>query len=248
MNFKDHFSKHSGLYAQARPGYPDELFRYLASLTPSRALAWDCGTGNGQAAVSLSSYFKKVIATDASEAQIKNAKPHPGIEYRVAPSEDSGLENAAVDLVTAAAAVHWFDHGRFYAEVKRVLKPGGIIAVWTYAHTEVNKEVDPVVAELEWNVLKDYWPEESQFVMKRYQTLPFPFSPIMSPAFKSITQWDLYRLCAYLESWSATQRYIKAHGDNPVKKIFPSLQKAWGDPASVETVSWELSMRVGKNQ
>ena len=246
MNFKDHFSKHSDLYAQARPGYPDELFHYLASLTPARSLAWDCGTGNGQAAVSLSSCFKKVIATDASEAQIKNAKPGEGIEYKVAPSENSGIESGTVDLVTAAAAVHWFDHEKFYAEVKRVLKPAGIIAVWTYTHTEVNKEVDEVVTELEWEFLKNYWPSETQFVMKRYETLPFPFEPIASPPFKSITQWNLHRLCAYLESWSATQRYIKAHGENPVIKILPSLQKAWGDPADVKTVSWELAMRLGR--
>ena len=55
MSFKDkdHFSGHAGCYEAFRPTYPDALFEYLASLCPLRELAWDCATGNGQAAVPL---------------------------------------------------------------------------------------------------------------------------------------------------------------------------------------------------
>src|SRR5207245_7750338 len=48
MSFKDHFSKQAADYAKFRPRYPRELFEYLGNIAPSRQLAWDCGTGNGQ--------------------------------------------------------------------------------------------------------------------------------------------------------------------------------------------------------
>src|SRR6266498_1141048 len=84
MTFKDHFSKQAADYANFRPRYPRELFEYLGSVAPSRALAWDCATGNGQAAVELAEVFDRVIATDASEKQIANAEPHDRVEYRIA--------------------------------------------------------------------------------------------------------------------------------------------------------------------
>src|SRR5215213_1433319 len=104
--FKDNFSRQAGTYAQYRPNYPDELFSYLATLTPGRSLAWDCGTGNGQAALSLTPYFDRVYATDPSAEQIKNAVQHPKIEYKVQKAEECGLENASVDLITVAQAIH----------------------------------------------------------------------------------------------------------------------------------------------
>jgi methylase of polypeptide subunit release factors len=76
MTFKDHFSKQAADYAKFRPRYPHEMFEYLGSLAPRRQLAWDCGTGNGQAAVGLATMFDRVIATDASEKQISNAPSH----------------------------------------------------------------------------------------------------------------------------------------------------------------------------
>ena len=96
--FSDHFSGHAVDYAKFRPRYPKELFRWLASVAPSTELAWDCATGNGQAAVELAEVFERVIATDASEKQIVNAEKHPRVEYRVAPAEESGLESNNVDL------------------------------------------------------------------------------------------------------------------------------------------------------
>src|SRR5439155_1152709 len=65
MSFKDHFSKQAADYAIFRPSYPQELFVYLGSVAPARQLAWDCGTGNGQAAVGLASVFARVIAASA---------------------------------------------------------------------------------------------------------------------------------------------------------------------------------------
>src|SRR5215831_9466809 len=123
MSFKDHFSKQAADYAKFRPRYPQKLFEYLGSIVPSRQLAWDCGTGNGQAAVGLASTFDRIIATDASEKQIANAQSYERVEYRVAPAENSSIGSETIDLIMVAQALHWFDRDRFYAEARRILKP-----------------------------------------------------------------------------------------------------------------------------
>ncbi len=72
-DMKDSFSGHSAQYAQYRPHYPEAFYSFLVQLIPERNHAWDCGTGNGQVAVALSSYFKKVVATDISANQLAQA-------------------------------------------------------------------------------------------------------------------------------------------------------------------------------
>src|SRR5215831_1555408 len=143
--FKDHFSAHATDYRAFRPSYPAELFTFLASAAPARDLAWDCGTGNGQAAVALAEHFARVFATDASAEQVKNAEPHPRVEYAVAPAEKCPLPDHTADLVTVAQALHWFDFDRFYAEVRRVARPGGLLAVTCYYEPSVGPGVDPVL-------------------------------------------------------------------------------------------------------
>src|SRR4051812_19118878 len=126
----DHFSRQAAGYSVYRPSYPDALFDFVAGLAPARRRAWDCATGNGQAAVGLARLFESVVATDASAAQIAHAHRHPRVAYRVAPAESSGLEAGTIDLVTVAQAAHWLDLDAFYEEVRRVLVPGGAIALW----------------------------------------------------------------------------------------------------------------------
>jgi ubiquinone/menaquinone biosynthesis C-methylase UbiE len=137
-NFKDHFSGHAPDYRIFRPAYPPELFAFLASIASPEGLVWDCGTGNGQAAIALAEHFTHVFATDASEEQIRQAEPHPRVEYAVAPAERCPLPDGSANLVTVAQALHWFDLDQFNTEVKRVCHPGGFLAVWTYDLHAVN--------------------------------------------------------------------------------------------------------------
>src|SRR5262249_11566853 len=156
--FKDHFSKHATDYAKFRPRYPQKLFDYLGSITPSRQLAWDCGTGSGQAAVGLASVFDRVIATDASEKQIANAQSHDRVEYRVAAAENSGIESETLDLVMVAQALHWFDLDRFYAEVRLVLKDKGVFAASAYNLLHITPAIDEVVSRYYYDVVGPFWP------------------------------------------------------------------------------------------
>ena len=164
MTFKDHFSKLAADYAKFRPRYPRELFEYLGNVAPSRALAWDCGTGNGQAAVGLASVFDRVIATDASETQITNAQPHERVEYRTAPAESSGIASETVDLIMVAQALHWFDLDRFYDEVRRVLKKNSVLAASAYNLLHVEPAIDEVINRYYYEVVGSFWLPERKLV------------------------------------------------------------------------------------
>ena len=246
-NFEDHFSKHAGQYAQYRPKYPDEIYAYLASLAPGHFLAWDCGTGNGQAAIGLAKYFDKVHATDASAEQIARAYPHEKVEYQVEPAEHVSLPDSSTDLVTVAVAVHWFNFDKFYREVKRVLRPTGILAVWTYSLTEISPEIDPLIEQLSNEILGGFWPERIRYVEEGYHMLPFPFDEITPPSFVMEVNWDLHQFAGYLNSWSATQRYKAQNGNHPLELIWDKLVSAWGEENQVRLIRWPLQFRIGRN-
>jgi SAM-dependent methyltransferase len=245
MNFKDHFSKQAADYAIFRPGYPQELFTYLGSIAPSRQLAWDCGTGNGQAAVGLASGFDRVIGTDASEKQIANAQPHERVDYRVAPAEDSGIDCGTVDLIMVAQALHWFDLSRFYAEAQRVLKPDGVLAASAYNLLHIEPVIDEVVNRYYYEVVGSFWPPERKLV-ERFADLPFTFHKIDPPKFEMRASWNLDHLVGYLRTWSSTQRFIAAKGSDPLKQIMDELGAAWGAPEQTRNVVWPLTLRVGR--
>lgn len=247
MKFEDHFSAQSRQYAQFRPLYPDAMYAYLASIAPGRSLAWDCGTGNGQAAVGLAGYFDRVSATDASADQIAHALPHPKVEYRVEGVEQVSLESGSVDLATVAQAVHWFDFDRFYAEVKRVLKPDGILAVWTYHLPQISPQVNMTLRRYYSEVLAGFWPERIRYLEERYRTLPFPFEEIVPPPFEMEARWDRNQLMGFLDSWSATQRYREQKRRHPLEEIWGELSGAWQDEKEKRMVRWEIHFRIGRN-
>lgn len=246
-HFEDHFSKHSQTYAQYRPQYPEEIYAYLASIAPGNSLAWDCGTGNGQAALGLAKYFDKVYATDASAEQISRAYPHAKVEYHVEPAEHTSLVDASVDLVTVAVAIHWFNFDEFYREVRRVLKPNGILAAWTYHLPEISLAVDPLVSRYYEDILNGFWPERIRYLHERYKTLPFPWEDILSPAFEMRANWTLSQLAGFFDSWSATQRYKQQNGSHPLEVIWDELSQAWGNENEARLVRWPLHFRIGKN-
>ena len=243
----DHFGKVADSYASYRPSYPAALFDWLASQCAEHALAWDCGAGSGQASVALAAHFDKVIATDLSDAQLAHATDHPRIEYRVALAEHSGLPDCSVDLVTIAQAMHWFDLDRFYAEVKRVLKPDGLIAAWTYGVMSVEgNEVDAVVQHFYGDVIGPYWPPERHHVETGYRELPFPFARIPAPPFAMEADWTLDQLTGYMRSWSASARYAAAHGTDGVDALSEQLRPLWGAPDSKRNVRWPLAILAGR--
>lgn len=243
--FKDHFSAQAGAYAAYRPDYPPELFAYLAEQVRQHERAWDCATGNGQAARGLAPYFSEVLGSDASAAQIEQALPHAGVRYWVAPAEQSGLEAASVDLVSVAQAAHWFDLPRFYREVERVLRPGGVLALWCYERLRVTPEIDAVIANFHDDTLGPFWPPERRWVETGYRDLPFPFADRPSPSFAMRAVWTLDQLLGYFATWSALQAYRKANGHDPLPALRARLLPLWPEPQACKPVAWPLSLRLG---
>jgi SAM-dependent methyltransferase len=246
MKFNDQFSKIADSYLRYRPRYPKELFSYLAALVPSRGRAWDAATGNGQSALALAEHFNEVIATDASAQQISCATRHEKIDYRIAPSEKTDIESRSVDLITVSQALHWFRVDEFYSEVRRVLKPQGVIAVWVYRFIHVADEIDRVLETFHEVTVKPFWLPENDKADNRFFSLPFPFKEISAPSFDMEARWTLDHLRGFLGTWSAVERYKQARGRDPVESIEEELKRAWGDSNAERLIRWPLLLRVGR--
>jgi hypothetical protein len=246
-SFKDLFSKQANDYAKFRPTYPKELFDYLNSLTAEKNIAWDCGTGNGQAALELAKTFSSVMATDPSEKQISNAPAHPQIHYSVASAEDfNSIESQGkINLITVAQAFHWFKHERFAEIVKKLAAPDAYLVVWSYAISSVTPEVDRAVHHLYEDILHDYWESERRLVEDGYKSIAMPFKEIAPPVIAMKAEWSLEHFTGYLSTWSALQKYISINGQNPLETEYEKIKEAWGD-CETRTVSWPLNIRVWK--
>jgi SAM-dependent methyltransferase len=246
MSFKDHFSRQSAAYSRYRPAYPPALIEFVASRAPGTRLAVDCATGNGQAAVALARHFDAVLAVDASSSQLARAQPHARVHYAASLAECLPLRDRSVDLVAAAQAAHWFDFDRFHAECRRVLVPGGVVAVWTYEKFRVNTAVDAVLDDFYANVVGGDWPPERRYVEQGYRTLPFPWRAEPAPAFELETDWDLPQVMGYLATWSAVQRCKDRLGRDPLATLQPGLAALWPQSGALR-LRWPIHLRVGRN-
>jgi len=240
------FSPLAERYARSRPRYPDALFDHLASLAPGRETAWDVATGSGQAALGLAARFDRVIATDLSAQQIRHAFPHPRVEYRIAPAEESGLEDRSVDLIASAAAVHWFDLQRFAVECLRVARPGALLAVWTYHVGMVEPPFDGVFHRFWQEHLKNYFAPATRLVDARYETLELPGEEIaIAPRFVVSAEWTLLETLDFVGSWSGSQAYREATGRDPVELAAPELRPLWGGAEGERrSIRWPIFLRV----
>jgi len=243
MTFKDHFSGHSQEYSAFRPHYPAHLFSSLASLCASHGLAWDCATGSGQAAIGLAEYFREVIATDASTAQISNAIQKAGVTYSVAHAESSGIQADSVDLITVAQALHWFDISAFSVEVNRVLKENGVLAAWTYGLITFNEGIDEVVRSLYCDIVGEFWPFERKLVEGGYSEIDLPFDEIPIADLAMTENWSFNDLLGYLNTWSASKAYAKEYGRSPLELVRNDMLQEWGDPATLRMATWPLMVR-----
>ncbi len=246
MSFQDHFSRHASDYARFRPSYPAALFEWLASLTSAHDLAWDCGTGNGQAAVGLAAHYARVHATDPSEPQLANATMHARVHYQQTPERASGLLRASADLVAAAQAFHWFDADAFFGEARRVLRPGGVVAIWCYTVPGIEPGLDAVIRHFHDHVVGPDWPLGREQVNLGYRNVAFPFPELKPPHLAIERALDLRAFIAYIATWSAVQRQRARTGRDPVPAFEADLAGLWGDAAAARLVRWPIEMRVGR--
>ncbi|OGT50829.1 MAG: hypothetical protein A3E84_04905 [Gammaproteobacteria bacterium RIFCSPHIGHO2_12_FULL_42_13] len=247
MGYVHHFGDRPENYLSFRPDYPQALFSYLAKTAKNNNTAWDCATGNGQAASALSPYFKQVIATDINQAQLDVAPKKKNISYHVWPAEHTQIENSSVDLVTIAQALHWFDFSMFYDEVRRVATADGIIAAWCYSLCTVNPAIDTVIKKLYFEILGEtYLPKEAKFIRDEYKTIPFPFMKQQVPVFSIEKDINFKQLIGYFQTWSAVKEYQNRLLKNPLDLIVSDLKKAWGNTNENQHISWPIHLLVGR--
>jgi SAM-dependent methyltransferase len=196
--------------------------------------------------VALATHFGRVHASDLSAAQIAQAQPHPRVDYLMAPAEASCLPARSCDIVTVAQALHWFCGDDFYGEVRRVLKPGGVFAAWTYQLLRGEAALNAIVEDFYRNTVGPWWPPERRWVDLGYREMPFPFADLATPAFEIRLQWTLDELLDYLRTWSATQRCIKERGVDPCVGLGIRLREIWPDPQARKSIIWPLALRCGR--
>ncbi len=241
--YLDNFSNQADRYAIYRPRYPQPLYDYLLDEVKARSAAWDCATGNGQVAEVLSHHFDQVVATDASAAQLAQAPATSKVVYSVSTAEQTPFPNHSFDCITVAQALHWFDFNRFYTEVRRVIKPGGLLATWGYGLVQSeNETTNRLVREFYTTMVGKYWDAERKYVDDAYQTIPFPFRELPHPDFSIAVTWSLNELLGYLGTWSSVQKFIRSEGYNPVEAFGQQLEAYW---MANEALFFPVFMRAG---
>ncbi|XP_078441994.1 S-adenosyl-L-methionine-dependent methyltransferases superfamily protein [Wolffia australiana] len=253
------FCKQAKNYAAGRPRYPAELFRFIASKTRRRSLAWDVATGNGQAASSLAEIYDTVVATDASAEQLACAPAISNVQFRQTPPsispEDLHLHVApsgTVDLITVAQALHWFSLPSFYVLARAALShPGGVIAAWCYTSPRVDDRFDRVYARF-YASTGPYWALARRIVDLGYVGLDFPFDPVEGEEttgpfkFEAPCEMNLEGFFTYVRSWSAYQTAIEMGVDLLDEAGGGGkLRRAWAGPA-VKTVVFPVHLKIGR--
>jgi SAM-dependent methyltransferase len=244
-NQKDYFSKQAAAYAAFRPTYPPELYEFVFARLRQHDSVWDCATGNGQVAQSLAKHFQHVYATDISQKQLNEAVRMPNVTYSISPAEKTNFNDNQFDLITVGQALHWFDLTRFYAEVKRVGKPDALLACWGYGLLRVEDTIDRIITDYYGNIVGPYWDDARKLVEDEYRTLAFPFEEVGTPKFFIIATWTISQLMGYIETWSATQKYMKVQSNNPVPALVRELEQHW-KPNEVRIVKFPVFLRLGR--
>lgn len=243
---KDLFSEQSKIYARFRPTYPQELVEYILQFVEERKCAWDCATGNGQAAKVLADYFETVEASDISEAQINNAVRKPNIQYHICPAEQTTFADNSFDLITVAQAYHWLNWKKFHDEATRVGKPNAVVAVWAYYLMSTNDEnLNKLIRYFYKDITGPYWDYERRYVDDGYASAEFNYELLPSKKFEIKFNWSKEQLEGYFQSWSSVQKYVKTNNNNPIDLIKNDLDTIWNTTEEKE-VRFPIFLRIGR--
>jgi SAM-dependent methyltransferase len=208
MEGRKTFSSRSDAYASSRPQYPAELFAWIESQCQRHEAAWDCATGNGQAALGLAPHFDSVEATDISAEQLAHGFPASNVSYSRQPAEETTFPAANFDLVAVAQALHWFDLKPFWAEVRRTAKPGAFFCAWGYAWFECDPDLEALFFTRVRQILEPCWASQNGLLWRGYRSkeILFPFDRVEAPSFAIELNWDIDAIVRHVRTWSAYKR------------------------------------------
>lgn len=234
-------------YALFRPEYPSALAAALADLAPGRGRALDVGCGTGQLTLQLARHFTDVIGVDPSEEQLRNAPAIDGITWISAPAEKIPLNDASVDLITAAQAAHWFHRPAFYAEARRLAAPGAVIALVSYGVLRLDDDaLNKRFAKFYRNEIGPFWPPERKLVDSGYADIDFPFEELHAPALAIERDWKPKEFLGYVSTWSAVRRAVTVGRQDLLSAFARDLSGLWGGEQRRRQVIWPINMRIGR--
>lgn len=128
----DRFSGFAELYDANRPSPPAALGPLIASYANvARPVVVDIGSGTGLSSRWAATWAASVRGVEPNDEMraVARSRPVPGVEYIAGVGHDTGLEPAGADVVTAVQSMHWMDPDPTLAELARILRPGGVLAV-----------------------------------------------------------------------------------------------------------------------
>lgn len=242
---KDNFSGQSANYNRYRPVYPQALYDFIFSQCSGFDSALDCATGNGQVAKVLSKRFREVSATDISQSQLAEAYQAPNIQYSVQRAEKTDFHDHTFDLITVGQAYHWFDLKAFGKEANRLLKPGGLITIWTYGLLRLDDTLTPLLDSFYKDITAPYWDDERKWVDQGYRQMPFYFNETETDFdFQIHTEFTIDAFEGYLNTWSGIKHFISREGYNPVDSFIEEVRPHWKE-ASLQA-HYPGFVRIGK--
>ena len=243
---QSYFDFSSDVYSKGRPTYPPELYLWLSNQVKNQQCVWDCACGTGQVSIDLAAYFEQVEATDISESQIAEAIPHRKVNYKVSPSEVCEYPDQHFDAICVGQALHWFDLEKFWPEVKRTLKPGGIFACWGYSWLSVCPEIDDIINSQIMSKLKPHWPAQNRTLWNQYDDVTFPLEMLDVPEFELTFKWNAYRLFDYMQTWSAIRALEHEDATQVLADAWDAIIKVWQEPLEKREVTIPFFVKAGR--
>lgn len=129
MDNKELFTCKSDDYSRYRPSYPEAAVDWLRTAVSGESVV-DIGAGTGLFTQRLQGRFQKITAVEPNEDMRQKFSTFlPDIFCSPGSGEATLLPDKSVDLITAAQAFHWLDEELFKKEAKRILRPGGKVAI-----------------------------------------------------------------------------------------------------------------------
>ena len=225
---------HASIYRQYRPAYPQKVLEiitnYVKKWSGGYDVAVDVACGSGQSTFYLQNTFRRCIGVDISKAQVKEAsqacqeKGLPNIEFVQGSAADIPMEASSVDVVTIAQAWHWVDPESFYAECKRILKPGGCLAVYGYGNGQIinNTECNVLLKDFYTKTLKGYWNDRRRHIDNEFKEVVLPFSNTERHYTSMLHITSLDWFIGYVSTWSGYCKYCE---ENPGNKELQVMEE-----------------------